>query len=221
MRVPNRPRSANHLLRLGALALIMLLSSLPFTTHAQDGGQVQELTDRIDPGKFRFYLLPDLEEGQTLYVHATGISGNLDPVVGLIDTTQDFQSVFADYFAERDRLLALGGDPLLAIEAVRDRFLLVWDDYSGGGLAAAVEFPVPSYGDYRLIVTGTPSYLGDETFGRYRLLLGLDAPQVLSGEAEPTGDTIALPDEEASEDARGVEQLTGNLSEEKSATFIN
>jgi hypothetical protein len=224
MRVPNRLLPANHLLRLTALGLVIILSSLlPSTKHAraQGGGQVQELTGRIDPGKFRFYLLSDLEEGRTLYVHATGISGNLDPVVGLFDTTQDFGAIAAQYDAERERLLALGGDPLLAIEAVRDRFLLVWDDDGGGGLAAALEFPVPSDGDYRLIVSGSPSYQGDETFGRYRLLLGLDAPQVLSGEAEPTGDTIALPDEAASEDTQGVEQLTGNLSEEKSATFIN
>jgi hypothetical protein len=98
---------------------------------------------------------------------------------------------------------------------------LIWDDDSGGGLAAAFQFRVPRDGDYRLAVTGSLSYQAKDTFGRYRLLLGLDAPEVLTGEAEPTGDVIAVPDEAATQIDVGVESLTGKLGTEKNATFIN
>ena len=63
-------------------------------------------------------------------------------------------------------------------------------------------------------------YVGGQTFGDYRLLLGLDAPQVLEGNAEPTGETIAVPDLEATPPGVGVEELTGSLTPEKTATFV-
>ncbi len=205
------------------LALIVLL--IPLATWApaaaQEGGQVQELTGKVDQDKFRFYLLPDLRQGQILYVYASGTSGNLDPIVGLIDTNRDFQAAAAEYDAELEQIIAQGRDPLLAIDELRDRFLLIWDDDSGGGLAAAFQFRVPRDGDYRLAVTGSLSYQAEDTFGRYRLLLGLDAPEVLTGEAEPTEDVIAVPDEAATQIDVGVESLTGKLSTEKNATFVN
>jgi hypothetical protein len=205
------------------LALIVLL--IPLATWApaaaQEDGQVQEITGKVDQDKFQFYLLPDLRQGQILYVYASGTSGNLDPIVGLIDTNRDFQAAAAEYDAQLDQIIAQGRDPLLAIDELRDRFLLIWDDDSGGGLAAAFQFRVPRDGDYRLAVTGSLSYQAKDTFGRYRLLLGLDAPEVLTGEAEPTGDVIAVPDEAATQIDVGVESLTGKLGTEKNATFIN
>jgi hypothetical protein len=213
----------DRMLRLTILALISLLTTLPAETpvYAQEGGQVQEVSGKIEPGRLRFYVLPDLKQGQMLYIYATGTSANLDPVLGLIDTSRDIRDVGAEYNAELDRILARGGDPLLAIETIRDRLLLVWDDDSGGGLAAAFQFPVPRDGHYRLLVGGSPSYTGDETFGTYRLLVGLDAPAVLSGQAEPTDDVIAVTDQEATQPVVGVEQLTGTLNEENGSTFVN
>ena len=206
-----------------SVALILLLILLPITTntYAQESGQVQELTGKINPGKFRSYLLPDLRQGQTLYVYAAGTSGNLDPFVGLVDTNFELQMALVEYGAELDRLVAEGLDPLLAVEELRDQFLLEWDDDGGGGLASAFEFPVPGDGDYRLLVAGSLSYLGVESSGNYRLLLGLDAPQVLTGQAEPTGHEIAVTDAETIQLEVGVEELTGTLSEEKSSTFVN
>jgi hypothetical protein len=205
------------------LALIVLL--IPLATWApaaaQEGGQVQELTGKIEQGKLRFYLLPELKQGQTLYVHATGTSGNLDSLVGLVDTTYDIAALREEYDAELERIVSEGLDPILAAEAILDRLLLIWDDDSGDGLRAAFEFSVPHDGDYRLLVGGSLSYQGDETFGGYRLLLGLDAPQVLTGEAEPTGEVIAITDVASTQPAVGVEQLTGTLGEAKSSTIVN
>jgi hypothetical protein len=205
------------------LALIVLL--IPLATWApaaaQDGGQVQELTGKIEQGKLRFYLLPDLKKGQTLYVHVSGSSGNLDPLVGLIDASHEAATLRQEYDSELERIVSEGLDPILAAEAIRDRLLLVWDDDSGDGLAAAFEFPVPHDGDYRLLVGGSLSFQGDQTFGGYRVLLGLDAPEVTTGEAEPTEDTIGVVDIASTHPTVGVEQLTGTLGEAKTSTIVN
>jgi hypothetical protein len=212
----------NRLSRLASLALIILVAPLAISTHAyaqREGGQVQELSGKIEQGKLRFYLLPDLKQGQTLYVHVSGTSGNLDPLVGLVDATYNVATLREEYNAELERILSQGLDPILAAEAVRDQLLLVWDDDSGGGLAAAFEFPVPRDGDYRLMIGGSLSYKGDQTFGGYRALLGLDAPQVLTGEAESTEAVITVPDTESTQPVVGVEELTGTLGEAKKSTI--
>ena len=204
------------------VVIILLVSPAALApSYAQQGGQVQELTGKVEQGRFQFYLLPDLKQGQILYVYASGTSGNLDPIAGLIDTNRDFQAAAAEYDAELEQIIAQGRDPLLAIDELRDRFLLVWDDDDGGGLASAFQFRVPSDGAYRLALSGSLSYEAEDTFGGYRLLLGLDAPEVLTGEAEPTGDVIAVQDEAATQINVGVEELTGAFSEEKSSTFVN
>jgi hypothetical protein len=203
------------------VVIILLVSPAALApTYAQQGGQVQELSGKVEQGRFQFYLLPDLKQGQILYVYASGTSGNLDPIAGLIDTNCDFQAAAAEYDAELEQIIAEGRDPLLAADELRDRFLLVWDDDSGGGLAAAFQFRVPRDGDYRLALTGSLSYQVEDTFGHYRLLLGLIAPEVLTGEVELSGDVIAVPDEAASQIDVGVESLTGALNAEKPSTFV-
>ena len=57
--------------------------AFPSMTSAQDAGQIQKLTGKIDSGEIVLYILPDLERGQMLYLHASALSGNLDPIVGM------------------------------------------------------------------------------------------------------------------------------------------
>jgi hypothetical protein len=82
-------------------------------------------------------------------------------------------------------------DPAQAIKALRDKYSLVWDDDSGEGYAAAFEYEIPNDGDYVLLVSGALSTLGRDTYGDYHLLAGLDAPQVLNGTAEVSGEPFA------------------------------
>ena len=187
---------------------------------AQESGSMQVLTGRIEPGEVILYLLPDLQQGQRLYVRLESTSGNLDPAIGIVEAGIDPDVLEAAFEAALDQAVAEAADPLEAIEEVRDQYLLAYDDDSGGGLTAALEFEVPADGDYRLLVTGALSIRGGQTFGDYRLLLGLDAPQVIEGKVEPTGETIAVPDLEATPPGVGVQELTGSLTPEKTATFV-
>lgn len=220
-------RSVRPSVRLGSLiALLVFVAGLlisPAPAAAQPGGAVQALTGTIDPGEVVLYLLPDLRQGQQLTVYARPTSGNLDPIVGLLEADVDPELFELAYETAVDRAVAEGPDPLEAIEGVRDQYLLAWDDDSGGGLTAALSVGVPADGTYRLLIAGALSVLAGQTFGDYRLLVGLDAPQVLEGDAEPTGEVIAVLDVDATPPGAGVQEVTGSLSPDqgRTAVFLN
>ncbi|MGD9046646.1 MAG: hypothetical protein PVF77_01210, partial [Anaerolineae bacterium] len=62
-----------------------------------------------------------------------------------------------------------------------------------------------------LLVTGTPS---KDTFGDFRLLIGLDAPEVLTGYAETTEDAVAYLDKTASQPRVSAQEITGTMTSE-------
>jgi hypothetical protein len=208
-----------------ALATFLLLLALAVpavrtVAHAQGAGQVQELTGTLAPGEILSYRLPNLAAGQSLYVHAQNTAGNLDPVLALVAGDQDPQALEEAYEGAIQRAIAEGRDPLIAAEQAADELFLIWDDDSGEGLAAALIYPVPAGGDYRLIIAGSLTALGAGTFGDYRLLVGLDTPEVLKAEATDTGDAIAFLDREASPPGVAVEEITGALTADKTQQFI-
>lgn len=202
---------------LGAIALNLVLGVSP--AFSQDAAPVQLLEGSLEPGQALIFLLPGLQGGQTVYLRMDAVSGNLDPIMGIIDPKVDPEELESAIETAFDRAISEGTDPLEAVEAVRDRYALAWDDDSGGGLAAALEFKVPSDGDYRLLIAGALSALGDETFGDFELRVGLDAPQVISGDVEPTGDIIAELDVETTPPGAGVQEIAGSLTQEKQSTF--
>jgi hypothetical protein len=203
-----------------SLAFVLSLSVFVQPSRAQTENRVQSLRGRIEPGGVFLYRLPGLLAGQTLYVRMEATSGNLDPQVALIDASIDPDLLVSEAELALDQAVAAGADPLAAFDDIRDRYTLAWDDDGGGGLSAALEYEIPADGNYQLLVSGALTFLGGKTFGDYHLLIGLDAPQVLTGEAEPTGDTIAVLDVEATPPGAGVQQITGSLTPEKPATFV-
>ena len=200
--------------------LLLLVATRPGPLHAQGDAQVQELTGRNEPGSISFFLLPDLQAGDTLTVYAAGTSNNLDPLVALIPADQEVLAISAAYNAAVTAVLRDSADPLADLEEVRDEFFLAWDDDSGDGYDATFTYAVPTGGDYRLLVGGSQSSLNRGTFGDFRLLLGLNAPQVRTGTATPTGDIIAVPDEVSLDTSVLVQQIEGEFSAEKLSTFF-
>ena len=200
------------------IAVLALVTGLGVAQAQEASGPIQEIAGRTEPGRAVVYSLPNLRRGETLFVHATGTSGNLDPIMALTDASLDASTLVEDFEAEVNLAIAEGRDPLVAIPEIADGLFLAWDDDSGAGYAAAFEFTVPADGDYRLLVTSTPA---QNTFGNYRLRVGLDTPEVLTGEAKPTGDTIAILDEAASRINVAVQEVTGTLSGDKSSTFFD
>jgi len=201
---------------LRALALLILVCippGIPCGLCASlDIPAVEELNEALGPEQAVRYTLFGLQEGQTVYVYAEGISGNLDPYAAVAppDTPPGLRARFGE---EVRQAIDDGRDPLQVIPAFSDRYFLAWDDDSGEGYDAALAYTIPDAGDYLLVITNSPAK--SATFGEYRLLVGIDAPQVLSGDAEPTGDRIAVLDREASQFRVGVRELHANLSRDQ------
>jgi hypothetical protein len=223
----SKPLSQNHSSQssriIGLFFTILVLWILFFGTSAasaQQGEQTQELTGKIEPGEIIIYDLIPLRQGQMLYLHAAATSGNLDPIVFITDADFDPNTVEADIESALDRAAQEGTDPLEILDEVRDRYALAWDDDSGGGLTAALAFTIPEDGEYRLVTGGVSSAARIPSSGEYQILIGLDAPQVLDGEAEPTGEIIASLNVDATPPNIGIQETTGTLSPEKPSTFV-
>ena len=197
------------------LVLSIMAFSLVLPVYAQDDPPqetaVQELTGRVGEGGRVLYTVPNLGEGDTLYVYLENISGDLDPLVGLSDTK--ISPAVIDAFVVRlEEAIAEDDDPLRSLPSIFDEFLVAWDDDSGPGYAARFEYPVPGEGEFQLLVAPSPAR---PSAGDFRLLLGINQPQALTGQAETTGEQIAFLDLESSQFEVSVQEFTGKLTPEK------
>ncbi len=209
----------NHLIcrYAGVFGLLLVLSCIHCSTGADVPGEaVQEFIGFLEPDEIHGYVVPGLERGDTLYVLAEGISGNLDPFAAVSGTALDIKRVQSEYQAAVEREIAAGRDPLLAIPATAARFFDAWDDDSGPGYSSALSFEIPRSGDYQLFVFDTPVR---DTSGQYRLLIGINAPGVLDGTAVPTGDRIAELNRSIPGDDGYVQDVAGNLSPGQSGVY--
>lgn len=187
------------------------------SVQAQDEPKVQVLEGRIELGEVMHYQLPDLMAGDTLYAYMRNRSGNLNPLLALADGEVDLASLLPVFESELAALVEQSIGPVEAQEQVLAGIFLAADDNGGVDSDAAFEFLVLQDGDYVLLAAST---LTNQTFGDYELTVGINAPEVLSGEARPTGHVIAILDEEASGIATAVQEITGTLTLAKPETFF-
>jgi len=191
----------------------------PAQAQEQGESQVQELSGQVVlGGPNKVYLLSGLKRGQTLYVHMQGTSGNLDPLIGLLESDANVDTLGIEFRTAVEEAVVKGKDPLAVIPQFAEQAFLAWDDDSGHGYAAAMEFAVPADGDF-LLMAGDAPFPG--TFGQFRLLIGLDEPQVLTGQATPTGDILAVGLEAGDRVEVAVQELTGALATGKQSTFFS
>lgn len=192
---------------------LLLLSAVPYSAHAQEEeGQVQLERGRIELDEVMYYVLPNLQEGDTLYAYMRHQSGNLDPALLLVDPDVLTDDIGERLQADRAALIAEGMDPIEALARVLNEYSLAADDNGGQDSDAAIEFTIPEDGEYRLLALGTPV---NDTFGDYDLLFGINEPAVLGGSAQPTGDEIATLDREASGIATAVQEVEAELTPER------
>ena len=162
-----------------------------------------------------FSCSPALKQGQTLFVSLENTSGNLDPALSLVPATVNLPELITMYRAEVQRLVQTAEHPLVELPALNDKTFLAWDDDSGQGHNAALKFVVPQDGDYILGASGALSSAGRITSGDYRMVLGLDAPDVLGGKAAPSGAVIAIQDETLLGTSGRVQEYSGKLDASK------
>ena len=186
------------------------------TAAAPEEGQFQVLVGFVEPASGVFYMIPELKKGEILYVYATGTSANLDPFLGLSDTRLGAAALRGSFWTKVEEIVASGEEPLEANPQLYADFFVAWDDDSGAGYDAAFAYEIPEDGDYQLLVVQSPS---TDTFGGYRLLVGIDEPKVMTGElldkeVEPVGEELAFLDLEASEAPVYVQEMVEKIAEE-------
>ena len=112
----------------------------------------------------------------------------------VLDDVSHLPALVAGYEAALQALMQTAEHPLVELPGLNDRTFLAWNDDSGNGYDAALQYTIPADGDYILGVSGALSSAGRITSGSYRLVVGLDAPEVLQGTAVPNGALIAEQD---------------------------
>lgn len=178
-----------------ASAFLGFLLAMTAPASAQDSGAVQRITGSLSPDEALYFQINGLRQGQTLYVHADNTSGNLDPFLALVAGDTDVALLRQQFAQNVEALLAAGVGPIVAANETAAGLSLAWNDDLENDHAAGFSFEVPADGDYLLLLRST---LARSTFGGYNLLVGLDAPDVLTGKATPTAATLAVKDEESS-----------------------
>ena len=205
---------------------ILILLALAFTllaplrgVQAQSAPAVQELQGSLVPGQSDLFRLQGLKQGQVLGAFMENTSGNLDPILSILPAGDDLAATLDSYKKAVAELVASSAYPLLELQALRDKYTLAWDDDSGPGYSAALQFTVPKDGDYFLLAGSSLSAAGRQTAGNYRLLVGLNAPEVLAGTAESTGAVIATPDQTALV-SHLIQELNGSLNQDKPSISV-
>ena len=180
---------ATLLVSVGVLLVSVMLTQANPSAAQDQPARVQRITGRLQAGETHAYLLNDLRAGDQLTVSMRATSGNLDPAIGIVDTAMSLEEVGTSYRADLQRLLAANESVAVALDELRNRYFLAFDDDGGAGYAAALAYVVPTPGDYVLIASSSLSALGRATSGNYELLIGLNAAE--SAGAVPAGAPIA------------------------------
>jgi len=213
-RSSSQPFSHRILNALTVLVLVVLFPVKPLSGASQRA--VQVTTGHVDSDTGHVYNLAGLKRGDTLFVRVRGTSGNFDPLIFLLRPEVDFDPLRQAFLTEVEKARASGRDLLSIVPELLDRVSLAWNDDDSSGYAAAIRFPVPADGDYRLIVRST---LANPTFGSYSLVVGLNALEVQTGQVKETGRRLAILDRKASRLDLTVQEVQGALSVEKPSTF--
>ena len=201
------------------LAIVFSLFMPLFGAQAQNTQAVQELKGSLAPGQIDIFKLASLKKGQVVSAWMENTSGNLDPFLAFLPEDGNMAATLEDYKKAVAELVANSAQPLLDLPALRDQYTLAWDDDSGPGYSAALQFTVPEDGDYILLASSSLSAAGRSTAGDYRLLLGLDLSEGLTGETAPTGAVIAVQDQ-AVLASQLIQEYTNSLDANKPAVAI-
>jgi hypothetical protein len=208
------------LLATGLLLMLVALSQASPAAAQGQPGRSQRVTGRLHTGEAHAYLLSSLQAGDRLAISMRSTSGDLDPAIGIRDTAVPLKEFAARYNADSQRILGEAGGAQQGMTALRNRYFLAWDDDSGEGYAAALEYVVPAAGDYVLLATGSLSTLGRATAGDYELLLRLNAPASSGQAGGPAGAPIAKRIAMPWGGAASVEEARGTLTAARPAANL-
>ncbi len=205
------------------IAAALILPAIPMSVRAQTDDTPDAPVKRVQiiDGEIPFrgygqvYLVEGLKAGDTLYVLAEPVTGNLDPLLGLVRADADVLAINQAFNETIGQAVSEGRDPLSVLPDFADGHFLVWDDDSGPGYSAVFEYPIPDDGDYQLLIYPNPALAN---WGRFRMTVGVNAPEAVTGEAKPTGDAF-VSEVNISPPLQAVQEITGTVRAENGAQF--
>ena len=191
---------------------------LPETEMTQGKLRIQVLDGRISSDALQFYRVTGLTRGAMLNVHAEVTSGHLDPLVALLKTDTGLEALSSESLKHQISSLSRDHDPLEVSRLIMDRHALAWNDDYQGEYQAALEMEIPVDGDYWLAVG---SSLVRSSTGSYRLTVGIDAPQALSGQVENNGPAFVFAEKDTGVLDRGIALVSDELRQDQAIRFYN
>ena len=209
------------------LLMIMVLSGVAVRAQTQDAGEpvmvqdnprMQVLDGSISSGGLQFYRIIGLTRGAILNVHAEVTSGHLDPLVALLKPDTGPETLSTGSLKEQINTLSNDHDPLEVSRQIMDRHTLAWNDDYQGKYHAALNIEIPADGDYWLAVG---SSLVRNTTGGYRLTVGIDAPQMLSGQIENSGPPFVFAGKDTVALDHGIALVSDELRQDQTIRFYN
>lgn len=180
--------------------------------------QIQAINGRIASGGLQIYRVTGLRQGQTLYVHARATSGHLDPLVALLRPDVKLEELDRRPLEQLIESLSRNHDPIEVTRQILDKYALAGNDDFEGRYAAAFSVAIPQDGDYWLAIGS--SLVRDST-GTYRLLVGIDQPDVLSGHPQGSGADFVFPAKDLRALERGITSVSGHLTKSQGLHFYN
>ena len=222
--LPNQPIPNILLVSVITILLFSLVSSLlvPLAVGMTEE-KTQELRGYIEDGVGIVYTIKNLKKGDTLFLSMNHSSGNLDPLLGILREPEDLHNLRS----EAMRLIKEPGLNLLeAANRFADNYFLAWDDDSGDGYNAALEYQVPSDGTYFLfagsMLTNQFVYTFDPQFtsGSFHLTIGLNAYLPAIRKLPADSDKLAIIDSTYVKPLHHIQLLDQRLSAQKHFTFL-
>jgi hypothetical protein len=206
----------NYQLKIILLFLVVFNIVIP-KLFASELPKVQILTDYLQLGESHYYNFSNLQKGDTIYVNMERISGNLDPILGITKDRDDFISFEEFYIHQIPESLEKGLEFTEVLPDFANDYFLAWDDNSGKLSDASLTYQVQEDGDYQLIVAGSYYQLRRDdkyynTFGQYRLSIGVSAPEVHDGESKSTGHNLVS---QIGRFHHRIQEVTGEITEDR------
>ncbi|MFC1831801.1 hypothetical protein ACFL0S_07250 [Thermodesulfobacteriota bacterium] len=207
-----------------AILLFWLVNSLlvPLALGMTED-KTQELRGYIEDGVGIVYTIKNLKKGDTLFLSMNNTGGNLDPLIGILKEPEDLH----DLRSEAMRLIKEPGVNLLeAANRFADNYFWAWDDDSGDGYNAALEYQVPADGTYFLfagsMLTNQFIYKFDPQFtsGSFHLTIGLNASLPAIRKLPADSNKLAIIDSTYVKPLPHIQLLDQRLSAQKHFTFL-
>ena len=180
--------------------------------------RIQVLGGRISTAGLQLYRVTGLKKGEILYVYAKATSGNLDPLIALLRPDVNLEELAREPLDALIKTLSDSHDPIEITRTLLDRYALAGNDDYEGHYHAAFTSEIPADGDYWLAIG---SSLVRTSAGTYRLVVGINEPDVLSGRPEGSGPPFVFAEQDAGALERGVVSVTDELRSDQALRFYH